>query len=275
MARPTKKGLEYFPLDTDIDQDEKIIVVVAKFGMLGFGILIRLMMEIYRNGYYYPWSEREQLVLSMKLREPVEIVVEVVNECLKWGFFHKEMFEQQGILTSKGFQKRYLLAAGRRKGTEIAEEHKLIEEVFTTEKIVSADINPDKNDIMPTESTPKKSKEKKPKEKTVPLEFDKFWSLYPKKASKQDAIKAWAALIKSGASIDDILEATKKYAQECQGKEIQFIKHAATFLRNDRWKDHLMQTTQGVYKSTVTLDKETALQQWIQRGNNPDEFEWE
>lgn len=115
MARPTKDGLEYFPLDVDIDQDEKLIVVIAKFGMKGFGIVIRLMMAIYKNGYYYHWTEKEQYIFSMKVGEPVESINGIVQECLKWGFFNQDMFDTYGILTSKGFQKRFELVAYRRK----------------------------------------------------------------------------------------------------------------------------------------------------------------
>ncbi|ARK32164.1 DUF4373 domain-containing protein [Halalkalibacter krulwichiae] len=102
MARPTKEGLEYFPLDTDIDQDEKIIVVVAKFGMQGFGVIIRLMMEIYKNGYFYSWSEKEQYIFSMKVKESVEFVNEVVDECLKWGSFINQNMSSVGSSLQKG-----------------------------------------------------------------------------------------------------------------------------------------------------------------------------
>lgn len=32
MARPTKTGLEYFPLDVDMDQDDKLFFIEAKYG---------------------------------------------------------------------------------------------------------------------------------------------------------------------------------------------------------------------------------------------------
>ena len=45
MARPIKSGLDYFPLDVDIDQDDKVAIIEAEHGMLGFGIVIKLLNE--------------------------------------------------------------------------------------------------------------------------------------------------------------------------------------------------------------------------------------
>lgn len=122
-------------------------------------------------------------------------------------------------------------------------------------------------------STNKNDKEIK-KEIYTP-QFDEFWSVYPRKVSKTDAAKAWNTLIKSGTSIDEIITATRNYATECQGKEIQFIKHAATFLRNDRWKDHLEAGNQGIYQTLKDpRQRDIDFQNWITAGNNPDDFDW-
>ncbi|MED1802989.1 hypothetical protein [Brevibacillus porteri] len=123
-------------------------------------------------------------------------------------------------------------------------------------------------------STNKNDKETK-KEIYTP-QFDEFWSVYPRKLSKADAAKAWNALIKSGASIDEIMTATRNYTDECHGKEVQFIKHAATFLKNDRWKDHLLLDKLSNYKAKKAdpRDKEIQFQQWLQQGRSPEEFNW-
>jgi len=36
MARPQKNGLDYFPLDVDMDQDDKIALIEAQHGVVGF-----------------------------------------------------------------------------------------------------------------------------------------------------------------------------------------------------------------------------------------------
>jgi hypothetical protein len=154
MARPSKVGLDYFPLDTNIDQDDKVIIIIAKYGMEGFGILVKLLMEIYKNGYFYPWTEKEQLIFSSRVSVDINSVMEIVNDCIKWGLFHKKVYEQHHILTSKGIQERYLLAASRRVENGINEDINL----------VSVNINSVSDDITLAGSTQKKRKETKLKE---------------------------------------------------------------------------------------------------------------
>jgi hypothetical protein len=146
MARPVKEGLDYFPLDTDIDQDDKVIIIIAKYGMQGFGILIKLLMEIYKNGYSYPWTEKEQIIFSSRVSVDINSIKEIVNDCIKWGLFNQKVFDEYEILTSKGIQERYLLATSRRVNIDINDGIRL----------VSVDINPKSVEKTLTESTQKK-----------------------------------------------------------------------------------------------------------------------
>jgi phage replisome organizer, putative, N-terminal region len=84
-----------------------------------------------------------------------------------------------------------------------------------------------------------KEKEKELNIRPPAAPFDTFWSVYPRKAAKQDAISAFKALLKNKASLEDIMTATINYADLCQGKEMEYIKLPATFLRKDRWRDYL------------------------------------
>lgn len=43
MARPQKQGLDYFPIDTNMDQDDKIALIESKHSVTGFGVLIKLL----------------------------------------------------------------------------------------------------------------------------------------------------------------------------------------------------------------------------------------
>jgi hypothetical protein len=70
--------------------------------------------------------------------------------------------------------------------------------------------------------------------------FDVFWSRYPKKEAKQDAIAAYKTVIKT-ASPEDILKALDGYKTRIdrEGTQQKYIKLPATFLRSDRWRDYL------------------------------------
>lgn len=178
MARPTKEGLDYFPLDIDIDQDDKLVVPIAKYGMLGLGVIVKLMMEIYRNGYFYNWSKREQYVFSNKVNVNINEVIEIINECIEWDFFSKTVFNDYGVLTSKGFQKRFIEASKRRKAITFIREYTLIDLKEACKKVnypiilddadgnrVNVYINSDKVDVGSAENTQRKVKESKEKVK--------------------------------------------------------------------------------------------------------------
>ena len=76
--------------------------------------------------------------------------------------------------------------------------------------------------------------EKKRGENTCVL-FDQFWSLYPRKTSKQSASKAFAKLKDEDqqAAIDNI---ARLYAET----PVQFVPHAATYLNQGRWEDQVI-----------------------------------
>ncbi len=113
MARPSKVGLDYFPTDVDFFSDEKIEFISAKFGLPGEAILVRLLAKIYRNGYYIEWNDDVKLLFASKLKgvdNIDELVDDVIKESLKRNFLNRHLFEQFGILTSRGIQKRFIRA---------------------------------------------------------------------------------------------------------------------------------------------------------------------
>jgi len=72
-------------------------------------------------------------------------------------------------------------------------------------------------------------------------DFEKFWSLYPRKKMKQVAFDKFKSRLRAGDSIEEIFAATKRYFMQCKdnGTEEEFILHPATFLAKDRWKEYL------------------------------------
>lgn len=64
-------------------------------------------------------------------------------------------------------------------------------------------------------------------------EFEEAWSLYPSRpgASKAATFKAWAARLKAGATAQEMIEGTAKYAAfvKAERTEAAYIKQPATF----------------------------------------------
>ncbi len=119
MARPNKQGLDYFPLDVDFFDDEKIEAISGEFGLKGEVTTIKLLCAIYRNGYFIVWSD----LLKMKLLKNLngvskELLEQIVLRLVRWNFFDESLFNSDNVLTSKGIQTRYIEATKRRKNTE-------------------------------------------------------------------------------------------------------------------------------------------------------------
>ena len=133
MARPKKNGLEYFPLDVDFFDDEKIVAISGEYGLKGEIVTLRLLCAIYRNGYFIEWSDMIRYkVLRSIPGMSAQLLDQIVNRLVKWGFFDKALFDSDMILTSRGIQARYFNSV--RKRTPNLQEnrlHSLIREILS------------------------------------------------------------------------------------------------------------------------------------------------
>lgn len=114
MARPVKIGIEYFSLDVDIFEDEKVIPVSSEFGAKGECIIIRVLCAIYRNGYFAECSEAFKFKIAKQANLPESLVSEVIIGLIRWGFFDKSVFDSFGVLTSRRIQKNWKEATRKR-----------------------------------------------------------------------------------------------------------------------------------------------------------------
>ena len=126
MARPIKQGLDYFPLDVNLD--DKIELLEAECGLQGFAIIIKLFQKIYNQGYFIKWTEDDQLLFAKKINTDLTTVNSVIMIALKREIFNKEMYENYRILTSKGIQRRFfeICKQLKRKGIEVNPKYLLI-----------------------------------------------------------------------------------------------------------------------------------------------------
>jgi len=130
-------------------------------------------MKIYKEGYYYKWTEKEQLLFSKRINVDINLVNDVINECIKWGLFDSTLYEKYKILTSKGIQRRYLEATCRRKQVELIKEYYLIDSskysnvVFVSINSVNVNNNPHSDKVNDDNNPQSKVKESKVKESKV------------------------------------------------------------------------------------------------------------
>ena len=281
MARPTKRGLEYFPLDVDMEADSAVAFVEAKHGLEGYAVFVRLLQRIYRDGYYLAWDDRELYIFARSVAVPVDRVAAVVDDCLSERLFDLELFKKYGVLTSRGIQSRYVSATGRRAGVEMQEELLLLDKKTITSShitvidtytgtLVSADIKIVIDDVMLTETlhseviddmmlteTPQsKVKESRVLKNLSSFEndgdedFDTFWHHYPRKVGKAAAKKAWAKAVKTECA-QKIIASLEAYPFD-RKDDGRFIPHAATWLNGERWAD---ETDTSEYYDCANYDR--------------------
>lgn len=78
---------------------------------------------------------------------------------------------------------------------------------------------------------------------TVLEDFARFYKAYPRKVSKQNALKAWKALKVDTETVEVILaDVQRRCETEWKGQAIQYIPHPATYLNQRRWEDETAPT---------------------------------
>lgn len=126
MARPTRQGIDYFPYDIDLDQDDKLGMIIAEFGFKGEVLFTKLCAWIYKtNGYYTEWDEDAQLRFLRRYNYcgfSVSFINEVVPRFVKWGLFNKTVFDAFQVLTSVRIQSTWMDASRKRKERIIDEK---------------------------------------------------------------------------------------------------------------------------------------------------------
>jgi len=162
MSRTTKTGLDYFPLDTNLD--EKFEMIEAEHGLIGFAIIIKIFQEIYNNGYYYLWDKKRKLLFSKRNNVDINNLNVIINSALEWNMFSEQLFNDYNILTSVGIQRQFLKITERRKEVIINEKIWLINNIADNDNIVfiNDDILPLNDDIKKQSKGESKGESKVP-----------------------------------------------------------------------------------------------------------------
>lgn len=128
MARIAKKGLEYFPFDTDFFQDMRIRKLIKYQNGKAVTVYALLLCIIYKEGYYMKWDKELPFCISELTGYDEGYISEVIKCCITIGLFDRELFENENVLTSKGIQSRYYDIKRISKRLACIDEYRLIDE---------------------------------------------------------------------------------------------------------------------------------------------------
>ncbi|MEQ7148669.1 Lin1244/Lin1753 domain-containing protein [Enterococcus gallinarum] len=202
MARPTKKGLDYFPLDVDFLSDLKVRRIIKACGKEAVHILVALLANIYRDeGYYVLWDDDLAFLVADEVGTKEGTVEELVKKAVQVKFFDKDIFDKYSVLTSKGIQNRYILATKERKKVELEFKYLLTNEVNRS----NISINGRNNSV--NQGNNQQSKEKESKEKEI-----KEDATASESASLETFQKLW--FFPNVVQVDDLLNLVDIYGDE-------------------------------------------------------------
>ncbi|MFQ7654702.1 MAG: Lin1244/Lin1753 domain-containing protein [Enterococcus gallinarum] len=269
MARPTKKGLDYFPLDVDFLSDLKVRRIIKACGKEAVHILVALLANIYRDeGYYVLWDDDLAFLVADEVGTKEGTVEELVKKAVQVKFFDKDIFDKYSVLTSKGIQNRYILATKERKKVELEFKYLLTNEVNRS----NISINGRNNSV--NQGNNQQSKEKESKEKEI-----KEDATASESASLETFQKLW--LFPNVVQVDDLLNLVDIYGDELVNAAIKLAgskdvpkNRAISFLTASlqEWADANVKTIEQAreYQRTRGAKKQSYNQKPIREEQLPD-----
>lgn len=190
MARPTAKGVEYFPLNVNFINDLKVRKLLLSCGAQSIAVLIYLLSTIYKDeGYFIEIHEDEIDLIALDVNVTPEFVLEVINKACEVRLFDVNLYNNFNILTSKGIQERYLKITERRKNSVVITQFNLINVNNNSVNVNNNSINVDNNPVNVYKSTQSKVKESKVKKSKVKsLSNDSCKNVYLTETEKRDCM---------------------------------------------------------------------------------------
>ncbi len=145
MARIKKKGLDYFPLNTDFIHDRAVRRLMKRGGDSALGILVEVLSYIYAGEGYYVRADRlfyEDLSAGL-YENSADDVERIIRLAVEYGLFDAGLFERERILTSAEIQRQYLFSTRRRNVPGLEAAYSLL----TVEESVENKEDRDKNTL--------------------------------------------------------------------------------------------------------------------------------
>jgi len=190
MARPTAKGVEYFPLNVNFINDLKVRKLLLSCGAQSIAVLIYLLSTIYKDeGYFVEIHEDEIDLIALDVNVTPEFVLEVINKACEVRFFDVNLYNNFNILTSRGIQERYLKITERRKNSVVITQFNLINVNNNSINVNNNSINVNNNSINVYDNEQSKVKKRKvQKSKVKSLSNDSCKNVYLTETERRDCM---------------------------------------------------------------------------------------
>jgi len=227
--------MKWFKHSTDSHDDPDISDAMDEFGQVGYSAFF-ILLEIYGKEFNHldkdGWLTLSRRFVARKLRISSTKVEKLLN-------FYSERqriaFKMDGNRVVFNIPQFIEIASNwtKRQGA-LPTEHLQRHSVAPTAREVEVEVEVEVEDKLPCA---KKRKDSSPKN----VEFNQFWQAWPKKKSKESALKAWKQTAKIRPNIKTIISIIEKLktSDEWTKEGGQFIPYPATWLRAGGWDDEV------------------------------------
>lgn len=136
MSRIKKRGLDYFPINTDFIHDRLVHRILKREGDASLAVLFQALCSIYSGEGYYVKADAlfyDDLADSLYQQEPAD-VERIIRLAVEYGFFDTRLFNECHILTSADIQRQFLFITKRRNSAVIDDRYNLLPAEVPTEE---------------------------------------------------------------------------------------------------------------------------------------------
>lgn len=136
MPRIKKRGLDYFPMNTDFIHDRLVRRIMKREGDAALAVLLEVYSYIYAGeGYYVCADSLFYEDISANLYEKsAEDVKRIIALAVEYGIFDATLFSREGVLSTADIQRQYLFSTKRRSISQIEPRYCLIADTAPKEE---------------------------------------------------------------------------------------------------------------------------------------------
>lgn len=229
MARPTKQGIDYFPVDCQFDTKTQMYLVETEGN--GLAVLISLWQLIYSDlGYYIKNDDDLCLLIKKQVNIPIEEITKCVRIATKRDLFDQKMSKKYDILTSKAIQKRFFEAAKRKKKVKFNSKY-IINGIDVCNNSIDVCNNATKEDVDVEVEVEVK------KRLLSDDQINTIYFAYPKKEGKA---KGYEKLRREKSELFNlILNKVREYALSRKDENSKYTKMFSTWVNQKGWDDEI------------------------------------
>lgn len=227
------KDAYWFKHDSNAKDDPKCVMLIEQLGLEGYGIYW-VLVETLRDqpDYRYP------LALIPALARRYNTTAQKMKTAIQaYGLFE---CDDNDFFFSNSLCDRMAVYDEKREKARIA-AHTRWHNVKAIDANAMRTHSERNADAMQTQCAPNAIREEKSREDIYAQSFAQFYQEYPKKRSKQAALKSWLKLKPDGDLLEKIMSSLEKHKQlpDWQKDNGQFVPYPATWLNQRRWEDEL------------------------------------